>query len=225
MSSKWRRDPDEDEYEHRLVEQPEVVWLRDDLGDLLADWDELEELPSYSVLLGLLNSQPELLHRITVASCGSYRSIGWSDREVPAFLEGKLLIPLIMEGKSFDLTDAAIKKRCLAIEKSLIRFTLRHCAFVPLQHFISRTDFVQLDEALVVRRLSDDEITRAFTFGVVKAHHTPAGETFLSDAYQWALTWQSITTIEDEDFRTGAWQELLSPLKARPLCLHLGSAS
>jgi Apea-like HEPN len=222
MSSKWRRDPEEDEYEYRLVEQPEVVWLRDDLGDLLADWDELKELPSYSTLLALLNRQPELLHRITVASCGAYRSIGWPDREVPAFLEDELLVPLIMEGRSFNLTDRAIKKRCLVIDKSLIRFRLKHHAFVPLQNFISRTDFIQLDEDLVVRRLSDDEITRAFTFGVVKANHTPAGETFLSDAYQWALTWQSITTIEDEDFQTGAWQELLSHAQGSPSMSSLG---
>jgi hypothetical protein len=115
-----------------------------------------------------------------------------------------------------------IKKRCLAIDKSLRHFTLKHCALVPLNNFYCSTELIHLGKDLVIRRLSDDEITMAIGFRVLETNRKSTGETFLADADEWALIWRSVTKIEDGDFRTGAWQELLRIAQSSPSMSTLG---
>lgn len=152
-------------------------------------WRELSALPEYSDLRATMRSHPEIERQLNamVGSAWSRRSVRVQDLLLIAYLS-----PVVEQRGAFEFDHDLAMSTYLEIEQVLLSPTVLVRQILPLLGFdAAGTVSGPLDE-VVVRRLTDQEISRLIEIGALPFQRWDQSVT-VPRSWQWALVSDTLT--------------------------------
>ena len=179
----WQEDWVRRDAEYFVAQSP-LVWQRpavDIIGERLA----LSELATFARLVEVWRAEPWLNQQVggQVGTFFSRRMV-----ELPALLDGYLIYPLVVEHESFDVSPESIQSAAGTILKTFRSTELPHRFLVPLLG-LRMHDPVRLSDDVVVRELSDDEITTLLMMNALPMVVESTNTRRVRPEFQYALVW------------------------------------
>lgn len=163
------------------------------------DWQELRTLPSYARVNDILTSNADLMRRTVIAYGLPSRAlrIGPDDlSDIERVLQEGLLRPQIDKG-GFDFDHGVFRDSLEGITRALAETKLRITVYTPLRYIHARAE-ISISENCSLRPLTNSELSRAVSFGVLPIKRTGADSAYLPCWLQAAI----VRTYEVELMRS-----------------------
>jgi hypothetical protein len=208
----WRRglrDP-EDVYERKL----DPIWLEQYETFTWKRSEEIVQLPEFEQLLGVVESDETLRRRLFA----SYGAIDWDYDRTSDYLylivQDQILEPLVLSTKTFQCSEDQILSLCRSLKRKISSISITSKCTVVLSNFLIEGD-LRLDDQTVVRCMSDDELSDAIEFNLVMRRHVARNAIHVPESNQFAVCYERVTRLKDEDYLRPDFQEVLKRATAR----------